>query len=401
MIPKFKPNYDYTDWLALLKIFDSNLENYEKSFANKFHNKNGIMFSYGRTALYALFKVWELENSEILCPAYTCAVVPHSIVLSGNIPVFVDSADDSFNMSLEKLENCITEKTRAVILTHLFGCPMDVESAQKIIANAEKKFGNKIYIIQDVAQSFGAKWNGRLITEYGDAAIFGCNIAKIINSVFGGMVITQNDKTADLLNKLRNKICKKHKILRAIKNITYFIAFNIIFNEKIYELINLLERKGFLNYFTKYFDENKIDFPKDWNAWPSSVEICIGANQLRKYEKIVEIRKNNVIKLYKTLRDRRDISVFPYSEGATYSYFTALVHNRQDWLNIFNKNKIQLGIFIEYCIPNLKAYAKYKKEEYPNANKYSQQTINFPIWEVNLSSKIEKILQKIEFPQYH
>ena len=101
LIPRLKPYYTLSDWVASISIFQKNpIETYEKVFSKKFENKYGVMFQHGRTGLYALLKIWGLENDEVICPAYTCVVVPNAIVLSDNIPVFVDSDKESFNMDL-------------------------------------------------------------------------------------------------------------------------------------------------------------------------------------------------------------------------------------------------------------------------------------------------------------
>ena len=99
LIPRLKPNYSFSDWLAVFNIFQKNsIEKYEQEFAKKFENNHGVMFQHGRSGIFALLRVWALKKDEVICPAYTCVVVPNAIVLSGNVPVFVDSSKDSFNM---------------------------------------------------------------------------------------------------------------------------------------------------------------------------------------------------------------------------------------------------------------------------------------------------------------
>ncbi|MEM9025146.1 MAG: DegT/DnrJ/EryC1/StrS family aminotransferase [Bacteroidota bacterium] len=175
MIPRFKPQYGWREWLAAWRFTRGNIPAYEAAFARKFGVEHGTMFPHGRSGMYALFKVWGLEKAEIVCPAYTCVVVQHAVVLSDNVPVFVDCPEGDFNMDLGKLEAAITEKTRCVVATHLFGYPTDLDALGAIVARAEEKYGHKIYVLQDVAHSYGTEWNGRLVTEYGDAAIFGWN----------------------------------------------------------------------------------------------------------------------------------------------------------------------------------------------------------------------------------
>lgn len=380
MIPRFKPQYGLDEWLAALAPTHGNIPLYESAFANKFGCSEGIMFAHGRSAIYALLKEWGLENVEVICPAYTCVVVPNAIVLSGNVPVFVDCEDGGFNMSIEGIRQALTEKTRVIIPTHLFGYAMDVHAIDALVHEAEKKFGHKIYVIQDCAHSFGAKWQGELVTRYGDAAIFGLNISKIINSIFGGMVITQDADLAKKLRDWRSKHTIKIGLSKSFKRLLYFMAVNIAFNSMVYGLVNWLERKGLLDRFTKYYEEDRIDFPDDWDQYPSEIEARIGLMQLSKYDAIIEKRKHTARKLIDEMAQRDDILILPYNEQATYSHIVARVNDRDAWVEKYRKQGIQLGILIEYSIPMMKAYEKYRKTLPVNANRYAQSMINFPVY---------------------
>jgi len=380
LTPRLKPYYTFSDWLAVLNIFQKNpIKNYEKEFAKKFENNYGVMFQHGRSGLYALFKIWGLENDEVICPAYTCVVVPNAIVLSGNIPVFIDSAKDGFNMDVKLLENSITEKTKAIVVTHIFGYPMDVLKVQKSVKKAENKYGHKIYVIQDVAHSYGAKWEDKLVTKYGDASIFGSNISKVINSIFGGIVITNSKETYRKLQTWRDEHTRKIGMVKEVKRFIYFVAVNIAFNSYVYGFVNWLERKGFLDRFVKYFEDDKIYFPDGWDFYPSDIEARVGLNQLKKYDYIIKNRIINAKKWIKTL-ENRNIEFKDDIDGCTYSHCTGLVEDRERWLEEYRQKGSQLGIIIEYSIPYMKAYEKYKKGEYPVSLEYSKHSINFPNW---------------------
>ena len=378
LIARLKPFYSIDDFFATINIFKKNpIKSFEQQFATKFQNKYGVMFAHGRSGLYALLKIWNLNDSEIICPAYTCVVVPNAIVLSGNIPVFIDCAQDSWNMDLELLEKNITQNTRCIISSHIFGYPFNVKKVQQIVEKAEKKYNHKIYIIQDVAHSFGAKWDNILVTQYGDASIFGMNISKVMNSIFGGMVITNQQTIYNKLIQWRNLNTKYLGFKKELKRFIYFCAVNIAFNSYIYGFVNWLERIGALDRFVKYYEEDKIDFPNDWNEYPANIEARVGLNQLKKYDKII----NNRIIVSKQWQKKlynQNITFLPAPKGTTYSHCTGLVNNRGEWLNYYRKQGIQLGIIIEYSIPYMKAYQKYKKGEYPISLRYSKQTINFP-----------------------
>ena len=384
--PRLKPNFTFKEIISLFKPLYRSVAYFEKKFAEKFNNKNGVMFSHGRVALYSLFKLWGLSNDEIICPAYTCVVVPNAIVLSGNIPVFIDCEKNSWNMSYEEIEKNITNKTRAIVVTHLFGYPMDVCKIQRIVSEAEIKYKKKIYVIQDCAHSFGCEWNGQIVTKFGDASFFGLNISKIITSVFGGIVITDDAKLYKGLIEFRKTNFKKG-ILKNIKRLVYFLTTCIIFNQYIYGIINWLENKGFLDAFVKYYDENIIDFPKDWKELPCHIEAIIGLSQLKKYDYIINQKRKNSLLWFEEIKNNNDLMILDYDKGTTFSHCVALTPKRKELLETYRTKGIQLGIIIEYCIPEMPSFKKYNQgKEFPISSYYSKSTVNFPNW-ANLSKK--------------
>jgi len=380
LVPRLKPRYGFRDWLAAVNVFQRKpVKRYEQAFAAQFGCKYGVMFAHGRTGLYALMKVWGLNNSEVICPAYTCVVVPNAIVLSGNEPVFVDCEEGSYNMSIQGIDAAVTKNTRVIVATHLFGYPMDIDAVQVIADKASEKYGHKVYVVQDCAHSYGAKWKGRLVSGAGDAAIFGSNVSKIINSVFGGMVISNNKDTEIKLRSWLKQNGKSVLLLKSIKRLLYFFAVNVAFSPLIYTFVNYLERKGLLDRFVKYYEEGVIDFPGDWDQLPVSVEARIGLAQLDKYESIIDDRVTWARDIIKSFKEREDISFIHDMGGATYSHLVGIVEDRDSWVDHFRNKNIQLGILIEYSIPNMQSYKKYRTSATPNSDYLANHCINFPL----------------------
>lgn len=387
LIPRFKPNYTWKEFGAALCFWRDDIDVYEKEFSEKFGCKYGTMFAYGRSGLKVLLESWNLKGKEVICPAYTCVVVPHAIVKSNNIPRFVDCSNDSFHMDYEKLERVINKDTAAIIVTHLFGEAMDVEKINSIVKIAENKYNTKIYIIQDVAHSYGVKFNNRCVASYGDAAIFGCNISKIINSIFGGMVVTNSLET----NK-RLKIYQKQKMYKAtwdkeLKRFLYLTASWIAFNKYVYYWVNFLDRKGYLNRYTKYYDEGEIDFPTDWNERPKKIEARVGRVQLKKYEQIILNRRKAAKKIIKQLENVPEITIRNYDQNSTYSHLVALVDNPKKLIDKYQKRGFQLGTIIDYSVPNMLVYRSSDKTTFKRSFHYSKQIINFPLIEENYITK--------------
>jgi perosamine synthetase len=378
MIPRLKPQYGIADWRAAFTPSRGNIPKYEAAFAEKFECQQGVMFSHGRSGLFALLKVWGLEGAEVICPAYTCVVVPHAVVLSGNVPIFVDCEEGGFNADIEEIRQAITEKTRVIIPTHLFGYAMDVHAVDAIARDAEEKYGHRVYVIQDCAHSYGVRWKGEVVSRFGDATIFGSNISKIINSIFGGMVITNDALLAGDLRRWRSDHLVNASIAKTLKRLAYFVAVNVAFNHAIYGLVNWLDRRGVLGKFTQYYDEGQIEFPADWDLAPSEIEARIGSVQLEKYDRIIETRRGTARRVIAEMQSRDDIWMLPYDEEATYSHIVARVADRDAWVERYRVQGIQLGILIDYSIPMMSAYQKYQKKIPKRSNEYARSMINFP-----------------------
>ena len=186
--------------MSLLRLNNGAVLKFEKEFAKKFQAVDAVAFPYGRSAQWAFFKAIGISG-EVIMPAYTCSVVAHAVSLSGNTPRFIDIDLFDYNMNLQKAEDAINENTRAIIATHTFGYPQDLDRLEEMVRKAEEKYGHKIWLMQDCCHAFGAEWKGRMIGTSGDVAVYAFNISKLMTCIFGGM-LTFQDK--DLAKKIRD-----------------------------------------------------------------------------------------------------------------------------------------------------------------------------------------------------
>ena len=382
MIPRLKPYLDWQEVFAPFKRTDADVLAFEKAFAKKFNVQHALAFPYGRSALWAFLKTMQIENAEIVQPAYTCSVVAHATVLSGNIPVFVDCTLDDYNMDLEKFADAITDKTQAVIPTHIFGHPMDVDTINQIVRSAEKKFGHKIWVIQDCAHSFNAKWHKNYVMQSGDAALFGLGISKLITSIFGGMFTTNNDALANKLRLFRDQNFIHPGSIKNLRRYLYLLAVYPAFSTPLYGFVYWLQKKTpLLNRLTKaYHLDQKIHFPPDFLNKLTSTEAAVGLVQLKKYDRIIN-RRLSAAEIYFGLDAYHPVFIFPPKiEGATYSHFSIRTNRKKETMEYFARHGVQLGELIEYSMPHHPAYLKYTQgTKYPNATLCSHSMINLPI----------------------
>lgn len=154
--------------------------------------KHLLFVTNGTVALQMAIKALELKG-EIITTPFSFVATTSSIVWEGCTPVFVDINPETLNIDPSKIEDAITEKTSAILATHVYGNPCDVVA----IENIAKK--HKLKVIYDGAHAFGVQINGRSIFEYGDIATCSLHATKLYHSGEGGLLIT---KDAHLLKKM-------------------------------------------------------------------------------------------------------------------------------------------------------------------------------------------------------
>ena len=379
MIPRFKPNLNHAELLSLLDPKAGTVRRFEREFARTFNAVDAVAFPYGRSALWVFLQAVGVIDAEVVMPAYTCSVVAHAITLSGNQPAFVDCNLTDYNMDLDLLPDIMNEHTRAVVATHLFGYPLDLDRVEQIVAEAEQQYGHKIWLIQDCAHSFGATWNGRMVGTSGDTALYALNISKMMTSIFGGMLTFQDQDLANKIRTWRDERFKKPGLLKPWMRRLYLLAVYVAFNETIYGLVWWLQEKTpLLNKLTKaYHLDDKIHFPPDFLEQMLDVEATVGLEQLKKYPKIIANRRKMAAWYDQNMKRREEWIFPPIVQGATYSHYVVRVPDRQAVVKAHAAKGIHLGELIQYSIPSLATYSS--DICYTRSLELSQSTVNFPI----------------------
>jgi perosamine synthetase len=381
MIPRFKPWLGWPEFAALFRCNHRAVARFEKAFAKAFHAVDAVAFPYGRSAQWAFFKAMGIVNAEIIMPAYTCSVVAHAVTLSGNTPRFIDIDLHDYNMNLDEAESAINENTRAIIATHTFGYPQNLDRLEAMVREAEARYGHKIWLMQDCCHAFGAEWKGRMIGTSGDVAVYAFNISKIITSIFGGMLTFQDQAIANKLRAWRDANYRRPHWFKPIQRRLYLLAVFIAFNEYVYGLtLWLQEKTPFLNGLTKaYHLDHKIHFPPDYLSHMMDVEAAVGLVQLHKYPRIIQQRRE-IARMYHQHFERREGWQFPpFVEGATYSHFVIRVPDRSSLVKQYAARGMQLGELIQYTIPSLPSYSKFDCSRHDRAILASLSTINLPL----------------------
>ena len=156
-----------------------------------------LFVSNGTIALQLAIKALDLKG-EIITTPFSYVATTSSIVWEGCTPVFVDILPDSLTIDPSKIEAAITPHTSAILATHVYGIPCEVEAIQKI---AER---HGLKVIYDGAHSFGVKVKGKSIFEYGDISTCSFHATKLFHTIEGGAVVTRDPGLLKRMAYLRN-----------------------------------------------------------------------------------------------------------------------------------------------------------------------------------------------------
>lgn len=181
---------------------------FEKKFAALMDTKEAVAVGTGTDAdalaLAALYDFGARRNDEIIVPALSFVATGNAVLQAGFTPVFVDVDRYTLNIDPAKIEEKITEKTRAIMPVHLMGKPADMDPIMEIA----KRRG--LYVVEDAAEAHGAVYKGRKVGSIGDMAAYSLYVAHIITTIEGGIITTDRKDFAEVLRSLRShgRACK-------------------------------------------------------------------------------------------------------------------------------------------------------------------------------------------------
>lgn len=199
----YKDEYEEAALRALRSgwyILGPELEKFEAAFASYLSVDHCVGVNSGTDALILAIRALDIgPGDEVIVPAGTYIASVLGITENGAVPVYVDCTPDTLLMDVTKIEQAITDKTRAILPVHLYGQACDMDA---ILAVAKK---HSLYVIEDCAQSHGARWNGKLTGTQGTISCWSFYPTKPLGALGdAGAVCTNDDRLADRIRMLRN-----------------------------------------------------------------------------------------------------------------------------------------------------------------------------------------------------
>ena len=207
MIPVNEPLLNGNEKKYLNECIDTGWISSEGPFVQRFENemaefvgrKHAIAVTNGTAALEMAVTALELKHGdEVIMPSFTIISCAQALVKAGVTPVLIDCEYDTFNMQIQHIESKITPQTKAIMVVHIYGLPVDMDPVLQIA----KKY--RLKIIEDAAEMHGQTYKGKPCGSFGDISIFSFYPNKHITTGEGGMVLTDDDSLAQRCESLRN-----------------------------------------------------------------------------------------------------------------------------------------------------------------------------------------------------
>lgn len=327
-IPLYKIYTDEEDLFQINKIIKRGtswalgpeIEEFENSIKNYVGTDYCVTLNSGTSALHALFLSYGFgKGDEIIVPSFSFISTANSVLFVNATPVFADIEENTFGLDPESISTKISTKTKAIVPMDYGGLSCNIFDIKKVASE------NKISLIEDAAESLGAKINGKKVGSVSDSAIFSFCGNKVLTTGEGGAAVTNS-----------KEIYEKLKLIRShgrIENSNYF------------------KNPNFANY---------IDLGYNWRM--STITASLGISQLKKLDKIIKMRQENANYISSRIDKIEEIKVPkpPKNYEHIYQMYSIKVKNKiiRDKLQEFLKEKRIFSKVYFYPIHETEFYKK-------------------------------------------
>ena len=303
------------------------------------------------------------EGDEVILPTTTFTSAANVVVHLGAKPVFVDIERDTFNIDPEKIEEKITDKTKAIMPMHYAGHSVDMDRIMEI---AQK---HNVFIVEDAAHAVGSEYKGKKIGSIGDVTCFSFYATKTMTTGEGGMITTNNEELANKLKTLR---------LHGISSDAW---------------------KTYSDKGSWYYEVMDAGF----KAKMTDMQAALGLHQLKKLDSFIEARQKNSEKYTKMLSEIEGITTPTVKDNIKHSWYiyTILIDglkiNRDEVIKALRAENI--GTSVHFIPLHLQPFYQktfgYKEGDFPNAEYVYNRLISLPFFSHMTDKDIEDTVNAV------
>jgi perosamine synthetase len=276
---------------------------------------------YGRTALYFILKAMDLPaGGEIICPAYTFWVVPEIARVAGLRPVFADINPATFTLDPAAVERAITPRTVAILPTHLYGLPCDMDPILDLARRHNLK------VIEDCAHSLGSTYKGRMVGTLGDASFFSFQAFKPLNTYGGGLAWMRDAEIARRVGEFADaeKWPSEERVEKILKDGYWQHTFirPKVFTYSMFPVWYVASFTGSKPEQRFWEPVRSLDpLPEQYRGRLSNVQAAMGLAGLRHLQEFIDRTRRHAAMLDNLLGDVRGIAIPQTPPDRTHVYY--------------------------------------------------------------------------------
>jgi len=329
------------------------VESFERQLASYLKTRYAVCVSSGTAALHlGLLALGIRRGDEVIVPAFSYPASANAVELTGARVTFVDSQPDCFNIDTGKIENSITARTRAIMVVHNFGWPVDITRVLSLSAKYD------LPIFEDAACALGSSIRGTRCGNLGRLAAFSFHPRKIITTGEGGVVVTDDPAIARTVRELRN-------------------------------------------HGQEY--GNHIDFvAAGYNYRMAEFQAALGVSQMKRFNAVLRARMRAAEYYNHAIADIQylQLPLYDGSRKLNYQTYTVFVENgwRDALIAHLKDEAIEAGIGT-YSIPHTAYYSKgYHVDEshYPNSMRFHRNLISLPLFEDISTQQQDRVISALK-----
>ncbi|WP_346935492.1 DegT/DnrJ/EryC1/StrS aminotransferase family protein [Clostridium sp.] len=351
---------------------------FEQKIAEYCETEKAVVLGSGTAGMELILKLYDIkEGDEVITTPYTYTASASIILHRGIKPTFVDVAKDSFIMDLDKLEEAITEKTKAIITVDFAGVPVDYDKVKAILKKLNRE---DIILISDSAHSFGATYKGKKVGSQYNFHVFSFHAVKNLTTAEGGGITFNN-----------NNFHGKEDLYKEFK----YIALHGQTKDALSKI-----KAGAWQYdiVTDGFKCNMSD-----------LHAAIGVSQLDRYEEMLD-RRRAIFEIYNKALEGKEWAIIPFSKNeemeTSYHLYPLRIKGfeeseRAKVIEILAEKDIPTNVhFIPLPMFTLYKNLGYKMEDYPNAYNQYKNEITLPVYSTlsleDAKYMIEELIKAVE-----
>lgn len=365
------------------------IEEFEAALAEYCGAKYAVAVNSGTASLHIACLAAGIGNGdEVVTSPNTFVASANCVVYCDAMPVFSDIDTKTYNISPEDIDKRINSRTKAVIPVHFAGQSCDMESIQDIVRTAEKKYGHKIYIIEDACHALGSLYKNNRVGSctYSDMTVMSFHPVKHITTGEGGMVLTNDEMVYKKLRRFRS-----HGITNAPED---FVCRERAFQPSDSDAPALLN--------TWYYEQVDLGY----NYRITDIQCGLGISQMKRLDEFRRRRREIVNRYNQAFSGIEKIQVPFESENCDSNFhlyvllfdFEAMKTSRARFMTLLKENGIQTQV--HYIPVHTQPYYREKFNtgwgDYPNAERYYQKCLSIPLYPGMMDEDVKKVIHAIK-----